>query len=120
MINLDIARIFDEIADLSEIKGENPFRVRAYRRAARTIETLTLDLRSIVERSKSEADAVRELTKIPGIGEGIAKKIYEIVKTGRSSKLESLRSEVNPSLVELLKIPHVGPKTIAKVHKNWA
>ncbi|MCW3132410.1 MAG: DNA polymerase/3'-5' exonuclease PolX [Candidatus Methanospirare jalkutatii] len=118
MINLDIARIFDEIADLSEIKGENPFRVRAYRRAARTIETLTLDLRSIVERSKSEADAVRELTKIPGIGEGIAKKIYEIVKTGRSSKLESLRSEVNPSLVELLKIPHVGPKTIAKVHKE--
>ena len=53
MINLDIARIFDEIADLSEIKGENPFKVRAYRRAARTIETLTLDLRSIVERSKA-------------------------------------------------------------------
>ncbi len=114
MINLDIAKIFDEIADILEIKGDNPFRVRAYRRAARTIETLTQDLRSIVERG----GGVYELTRIPGIGEGIAKKIVEIVKTGKSSKLEELKKEVPPELVELLKIPGLGPKTIAKIHRE--
>ncbi len=113
MINLDIARIFDEIADILEVKGDNPFRVRAYRRAARTIETLTQDLKVIAERG-----GVSELKKIPGIGEGIAKKIVEIAQTGDCKKHRELARELPHGLLELLAIPRVGPKTIAKVHEE--
>jgi DNA polymerase (family 10) len=66
MINLDIAGIFDEMADILEVKGENQFKIRAYRRAARTIETLTQDLKVIAERG-----GVSELKKIPGVGEPV-------------------------------------------------
>ncbi|MHC1581878.1 MAG: helix-hairpin-helix domain-containing protein, partial [Candidatus Syntropharchaeia archaeon] len=113
MINLDIARIFDEIADMLEIKGENPFRIRAYRRAARTIETLAQDLKTIAERG-----GISELKKIPGVGEGIAKKIVEIVKTGDCKKHRELKDELPPGLLELLSIPRVGPKTIAKLYEE--
>ena len=113
MINLDIAKIFDEIADILELKGENPFKIRAYKRAARTIETLTQDLKMIAERG-----GVSELKKIPGVGEGIAKKIVEIAKTGDCKKHRELMQEVPAGLLELLAIPRVGPKTIAKVHEE--
>ncbi|MDI6810183.1 MAG: DNA polymerase/3'-5' exonuclease PolX [archaeon] len=113
MLNLDMARIFDEIADILEVKGENPFRIRAYRRAARTIETLTQDLKVIAERG-----GVDELRKIPGIGEGIAKKIVEIAQTGDCEKHRELKREVPSGLLELLAIPRVGPKTIAKLHQE--
>ena len=111
MINLDMARIFDEIADIFEVKGENPFKIRAYRRAARTIETLTQDLKVIAERG-----GINELKKIPGVGEGIAKKILEIAETGDCKKHIELKQEVPSGVLELLAIPRVGPKTIAKVH----
>nr|CBH37176.1 conserved hypothetical protein, containing PHP domain [uncultured archaeon] len=111
MINLDMARIFDEIADIFEVKGENPFKIRAYRRAARTIESLTQDLKVIAERG-----GVSELKKIPGVGEGIAKKILEIAETGDCKKHIELKQEVPSGVLELLAIPRVGPKTIAKVH----
>jgi DNA polymerase (family 10) len=113
MINLDIAGIFDEMADILEVKGENQFKIRAYRRAARTIETLTQDLKVIAERG-----GVSELKKIPGVGEGIAKKIVEIAKTGDCKKHMELKREVPAGLLELLAIPRVGPKTIAKVHEE--
>lgn len=111
MINLDMARIFDEIADIFEVKGENPFKIRAYRRAARTIETLTQDLKVIAERG-----GVSELKKIPGVGDAIAKKILEIAETGDCKKHIELKQEVPSGVLELLAIPRVGPKTIAKVH----
>jgi DNA polymerase (family 10) len=113
MINLDMARIFDEIADILEVKGENSFRIRAYRRAARTIETLAQDLKVIAERG-----GVGELKKIPGVGEGIAKKIVEIAKTGDCKKHRELMQEVPAGLLELLAIPRVGPKTIAKMYEE--
>ena len=74
MKNQDIVKIFNDIADLLEIKGENPFRIRAYRRAALNIESLTKDVAGI---SKDE------LMKVPGIGQDLAGKIEEYVKTGR-------------------------------------
>ena len=111
MINLDMARIFDEIADIFELKGENPFKIRAYRRAARTIETLTQDLKVIAERG-----GINELKKIPGVGEGIAKKILEIAETGDCKKHIELKQEVPSGVLELLAIPRIGPKTAAKVH----
>ena len=113
MLNLDIARIFNEIADILEVQGENTFKIRAYRKAALTIETLTQDLKVIAERG-----GVKELKKIPGIGEGIAKKIVEIAETGDCKKHIGLRREVPPELLELLAIPRVGPKTIAKLHQE--
>jgi DNA polymerase (family 10) len=113
MLNLDIARIFDEIADILELKGENAFKIRAYRKAARTIETLTQDLKVMAERG-----GVKELKKIPGIGEGIAKKIVEITETGDCQKHRELMQEMPTGLLALLAIPHVGPKTITKLHQE--
>ncbi|HUV01946.1 MAG TPA: DNA polymerase/3'-5' exonuclease PolX [Desulfobacteria bacterium] len=113
MHNLDIARIFNEIADILEVKGENAFKIRAYRKAALTIETLIQDLTVIAERG-----GVKELKQIPGIGEGIAKKIVEIAETGDCKKHRELKQEMPSELLELLAIPRVGPKTIAKVHQE--
>ncbi|MEA2089385.1 MAG: DNA polymerase/3'-5' exonuclease PolX [Thermoproteota archaeon] len=108
MKNLEVAKIFYEIADLLDIKGV-PFKPRAYRRAAQTIETLTEDIQAIYERG--------ELEKIPGVGVNIAAKIGEILETGRLGYLERLRSELPPGLRELMGIEGVGPKTALKLHK---
>ena len=113
MHNLDIARVFNEIADILEVQDENAFKIRAYRKAALTIETLTQDLTVIAERG-----GVKELKKIPGIGEGIAKKILEIAETGDCRKHRELLQEMPAELIELLAIPHIGPKTIAKLHRE--
>src|SRR4030042_4500636 len=102
MKNQGIARIFNDIADLLEIKGENPFRIRAYRRAAQNIEALTKD---VAETTKDE------LLNIPGIGQDLAGKIEEYVKTGRLQFYENLKKEVPESLSVLLLVPGLGPKT---------
>lgn len=102
MRNQEIVRIFNDIADLLEIKGENPFRIRAYRRAALNIESLTKDVSEI---SKDE------LLKIPGIGQDLAGKIDEYVKTGRIQAYEDLKKDVPEGLSMLLSVPSLGPKT---------
>jgi len=102
MKNQEIARIFNDIADLLEIKGENPFRIRAYRRAAQNIEGLTKDVAGISK---------EELMKIPGIGQDLAGKIEEYVKTGRLQFYEDLKKEVPEGLGVLLSVPGLGPKT---------
>jgi DNA polymerase (family 10) len=107
--NADIAAIFDEIADLLEIQGANPFRVRAYRNAARTTGELGRDLAAMVQ-------AGADLEALPGIGEDLAAKIREIVTTGRCSFLDRLRHELPPAVTELLKIPGLGPKRVRKLH----
>ncbi len=105
MLNQDIAKAFNEIADLLEIKGENPFRIRAYRRAAQNIESLGRDIADMSE---------DEMIRIPGIGKDLAGKIREFVEKGRIERLEELRKEVSPGLTEIMTVPGVGPKT-AKV-----
>ncbi len=102
MKNREIAEIFNDIADLLEIKGENPFRIRAYRRAAMNIEAFTKD---VAETSKDL------LMKIPGIGEDLAGKIEEYVKTGKLKFYEDLKKEVPEGLSKLLTVPGLGPKT---------
>ena len=102
MKNQEIAEIFNDIADLLEIKGENPFRIRAYRRAALNIEGLTKD---VAETLKGE------LIKIPGIGQDLAGKIEEYVRTGRLQFYEDLKKEVPEGLSLLLSVPSLGPKT---------
>jgi len=100
--NQEIARIFNEIADLLEIKGENPFRIRAYRRAAQNIEGLTKSVEDI---------STEELLKIPGIGHDLAGKIEEHIKTGKVQAHEDLKQEIPEGLLTILSVPSLGPKT---------
>ncbi len=105
MQNRQIADMFNELADLLEIEGENPFKVRAYRNAARTIEGLGESLTDMIERGD-------DLTKLPGIGEDLAEKIIEIVHTGKLTKLEEVRKQVPDSLRDLLSIEGLGAKRV--------
>lgn len=112
MTNRDLAAAFDEVAELLEFQGANPFRVRAYRNAARRIGDYPEPLASIVD------DPERDVTEIEGIGKDLAEKIAELVETGKLSMLEELRSQVPPSVVALLRIPGLGPKKAAILHKE--
>lgn len=102
MKNQEIARIFNGIADLLEINAENPFRVRAYRRAAQNIDGFTKDVAELTK---------EQLIEIPGIGADLAGKIAEIVKTGRLKDYEELKKQVPEGLTQLLTVPWLGPKT---------
>jgi DNA polymerase (family 10) len=101
--NLEIAKLFNEIADLLEIKDENIFKIRAYRRAAMNLESLTEEIDSVAERGG--------LTDIAGIGKDLAAKIGQALETGRIEYLDELRKEIPRGVVELMEIPGVGPKT---------
>lgn len=103
--NADIAQVFEEMADLLEIADANPFRVRAYRTAAETVQGLGHDLQEMVARGE-------DLSRLPGIGKDLADKIREIVETGSCRALEELHQEVPASLVELLRLPALGPKRV--------
>ncbi|MGH7429009.1 MAG: helix-hairpin-helix domain-containing protein, partial [Candidatus Methylomirabilaceae bacterium] len=103
MTNLEIARLFNEIADLLEIKDENVFKIRAYRRAAMNLESLTEEIGAVAARGG--------LLEIPGVGKDLAAKIQEAIDTGRIDHLEELRKEIPRGVVELMAIPGVGPKT---------
>ncbi len=105
MENRTIADIFTEIADILDIQGENPFRVRSYRNAARTIGDMSQSLDSLVKAGKN-------LEEIPGIGKSIGEKIHEILSTGKCHSLEDLRAKVSPGLTELLKLEGLGPKKV--------
>ncbi len=110
MNNADIARVFDEIADILELKGENPFRIRSYRRGARVIRDMSEDVKLLLERG--------ELRKVPGIGESLAEKIEEIVKTGTCKFYEELKKETVYALTDLLRIPGIGPKLAVKLSEE--
>ncbi len=109
--NADIADVFNEIADLLEIKGGNPFRIRAYRNAARTVKDLTSELRTLIE---EESD----LTELPGIGKDLADKIREILNTGTAEALGKLRNELPREITELLNIPGLGPKRVKALYSD--
>ncbi len=109
--NEDVAAIFDEMADLLEIEGDNPYRVRAYRNAARTVRHLGRELADMVERGE-------DLTRLPGIGKELAAKIREIVATGHARALDKLHRSVPASLEALLKIPGLGPKRVRALYHD--
>jgi len=112
MQNPDIARIFDEVADLLEIQDANPFRVRAYRNAARTIRDLPEPLEDAVRAG------ARDLTELPGIGEDLAEKIETIVATGELPLRQQLAAKLPAGLLDLLRIPGLGPKRVKLLHKK--
>lgn len=109
MKNQEIAGIFNEIADLLEIKGENPFRIRAYRRAAQNIEGLAKDVAGLSK---------EELLEIPGIGHDLADKIQEYITTGKIKSHEDLKKEVPEGLAALLTVPSLGPKTAKLLYER--
>jgi len=103
--NADIAAAFEEIADLLELGDENPFRVRAYRNAARIVGGLSLDLAAALAAGK-------DLPKLPGIGADLDGKIHEIAQTGSCKLLERLRRKFPAGITELLKLPGLGPRRL--------
>ncbi len=109
--NEDIAKVFEEMADLLDIENANPFRVRAYRNAARSIRGLGHELEQML------ADGT-DLTKLPGIGTSLAAKIEEIIATGHARALDKLHKEVPASLEDLLHIPGLGPKRVRVLYQD--
>jgi len=112
MNNRDISAAFDEIADLLEFQNANPFRVRAYRSAARRISDLPEPL------SKIAADPNRQLTDLEGIGKDLAQKVGELLETGSIAMLEELRSAIPGGVLAIVRIPGMGPKKAATLHKE--
>lgn len=112
MNNSTIAEAFDLIGDILDFKGENPFRVRAYRNAALTIRDYPEPLAAMVELGKEK------LKGIKGIGDDLAEKIITLVQTGSLPMLEELKEQVPESVLALLRIPGVGPKKAAALHKE--
>ena len=110
MQNQRVAEIFNNIAKILEIKQENPFRIRAYQKAAQNIRELSEDIQALVEEER--------LSEIPGIGQDLANKIKEIVSTGKLKFYEDLRKTIPPGLLDLLNIPSVGPKTVWNLYKK--
>jgi DNA polymerase (family 10) len=108
--NADIAAAFEEIADLLELGDDNPFRIRAYRNAARVVGGLSLDLAARLAEGG-------ELPKLPGIGEDLSGKIHEIAASGSCKLLEKLRGRFPAGITELLRLPGVGPKRVRALHE---
>jgi len=110
MKNREIAAVFNDIADMLEVKGESPFRITAYRRAARALEGLTEDIADVAARG--------ELDEIPGIGKGTAEKIQEFLRTGTIKYYEELRASLPPGITTLMAVPEVGPKTAMMLYER--
>ncbi len=110
MQNAEIARLLGEVADLLEISAANPFRVRAYRNAARTVADHPDPIAELV--TSGDFD----LTDLPGIGEGIANEITTLVETGTLPQRQQLIATIPPGLLELLRIPGLGPKRVKLFH----
>lgn len=109
--NIDIANIFDQIADFLEIEDQNPFRIRAYRNAARTVRGLGSELKDMVS-------AGEDLTELPGIGKELAAKIHEMLETGTVNALVKLQQRIPKSVTEILKLPNLGPKRVRVLYHD--
>ncbi len=110
MKNFEIARQFDLMADLLEIKGDNPFRIRAYRRAAQNVENLGEDVETMAAEDR--------LDQVPGIGKDLAGKIGEYLRTGRIKEIEATKRQVPAGVVELMNVPGLGPKTARLLYEK--
>jgi DNA polymerase (family X) len=108
MDNISIARLLDETASLLEIDAADPFRIRSYRRAAEAVEQQTTQLSTL-------ADDPKQLLAIPGIGKGMVANIQALLATGTMPLREELLQKYKPTMLELLRLPGMGPKTVALV-----
>ena len=114
MNNESIARRFYQLAALMEIRGDDPFRLRSYRNAAEAIETWPTRLKEIAEN-----EGIAGLQTIPGVGKAIAGKIVELVERGTFDAWETLTAETPATVLDLLEIPGIGPKTAATLHQRF-
>jgi len=112
MDNITLARLLDETAALLEIDAADPFRIRSYRRAAEAVEQQTTQLATL---ATPEADP-KALLAIPGIGKGMAANIRDLVATGTMALREELLTKYKPTMLELLRLPGMGPKTVAMLY----
>ncbi len=110
MKNFELARLFYEMATLLDVQNESRFRVRAYQRAAQTLEALSEDVEAIAARGATQ--------KLPGVGRDLASRIDEYLRTGRIGQLEALRSGLPPSFLGLLEIRGLGPRTAKLLHER--
>jgi DNA polymerase (family 10) len=112
--NETIARKFYRLAALMDIRGDDPFRLRSYRNAAEAIETWPTPMRKI-----AAAEGIAGLQSIPGVGKAIAGKIVDLLDRGTFDAWERLIAETPESVLDLLDIPGVGPKTAALLHQKF-
>ncbi|MCK5768316.1 MAG: DNA polymerase III, partial [Candidatus Atribacteria bacterium] len=110
MKNLELARIFERIAKILKIKGENPFKIRAYEKIVSALDNLPLDIESIYQQGG--------LNDIPGVGTAIAKKIEEYLKTGKLEYFEKLKETIPSGVIGLLDILEIGPKTAKLLYEQ--
>jgi DNA polymerase (family 10) len=108
MENLDVARTLTTLADLLEIQGANPFRIRAYRNAVNSVNSLSRPLTAMVS-------AGEDLTELPGVGKSVAHHIVELLQTGRIERLDEITRDMPVTLVELMRLDGVGPKKAKKL-----
>ncbi len=106
-----ISEIFNQMADLLDIKGDNEFRVRSYREAAKTVSGLSDDISDI-------ADDEKKIKSLPGLGESMAQKIKEIAETGKLKQLEKLKQEVPETLIDIMKLEQMGPGRTRILYNN--
>ena len=114
MDNEQIARRFNRMASLMEIRGEDQFRLRSYRMAAEAIETWPTQMKEIVAK-----EGVAGLLEIPGVGKALAGKIGELVDKGTFDAWDRLTAETPETVLDLLELPGVGPKTAAMLHQKF-
>jgi DNA polymerase (family 10) len=110
MKNFEVARLFELMADVLELRGENPFRIRAYRRAAQNIESLTEDVAVVSQEGR--------LDDVPGIGKDLAGKVAEYLATGKVKEIETAKRGIPAGVVELMNVPGVGPKTAKLLYER--
>ena len=110
MENIEIARIFEDVADLLEMLGASVFRIRAYRAAARTVETLGTPAESLLKKDGNALEA------LPGIGKDLAGKIREIIETGELTLLKELTVQIPESVIQMIQIPGLGPKRAKQIY----
>jgi len=114
MDNEQIARRFNQMGSLMEVRGEDSFRVRSYRMAAEAIETWPIEMKAIVGEK-----GLAGLLEIPGVGKALAGKIIELVETGTFAAWDKLTAETPATVLDLLELPGVGPKTAATLHQKF-
>jgi DNA polymerase (family X) len=114
MTNQEISLVFRRLADLLELRDDNPFKIRSYRNAAETIEDMTVPLAQLAREGGSEG-----LRQLPGIGEAISKKIIELLETGTFKSYQEVTAEIPETVLDLLQIEGIGLKTLQLLYRQF-
>ena len=114
MTNHEIAAVFRRLADLLELRDENPFKLRSYRAAADTVEATAASLDELIATGGSA-----KLRDLPGIGDAISKKIIELLETGTFKLYEEVKAEIPETVLDLLKLDGIGIKTVQLLHRQF-